>query len=164
MMPALTLGTDMARPSRTGGKKSETKSRNASTTQGRRIPPTVPRAKRRPASDPSKDLKEARAQQAATAEILKVIASSPHDVQPVFDVIVERAVQLCGARMGRVYRYDGNLIHLVGGHGLSDPGRYSAQRPFPRPASDDTIVGRVILSRTPAILADLDTDDTVPPL
>ena len=85
------------------------------------------RGKRRPTSGPSKDLKEAREQQAATAEILKVIASSPHDVQPVFDVIVERAVQLCGARMGRVYRYDGNLIHLVGGHGLSDPGRDSAR-------------------------------------
>src|SRR5207248_10438500 len=100
--------------------------------------------------------------QTATADILKVIASSPSDVQPVFDVIVERAVQLCGARMGRVYRYDGNLIHMVGGHGLSEPGREGAQRPFPRPASDDTIVGRVMLSRRPNILADLNADDTVP--
>src|SRR5882757_4675026 len=107
---------------------------------------------------------ESIAQQAATAEILKVIASSPSDVEPVFDVIVERAVRLCGARMGRVYRYDGKLIHLVGGHGLSEPGRDSANRTFPRPASEDTIVGRVMLSRRPNILADLNEDETVPPL
>jgi GAF domain-containing protein len=109
-------------------------------------------------------LRAAEDRQAATAEILKVIASSPSDVQPVFDVIVERAVQLCGARMGRVYRYDGELIQMVGGYGLTAPGHDSARRPFPRPASDDTIVGRVMLSRKPNKLADLNEDNTVPPL
>ena len=160
----------MTRPSRTGGKTRKARGRNASPAKGRkttktkrRIAPAATRVKRS-ASGPIKDLKQAREQQAATAEILKVIASSPSDVQPVFDVIVERAVQLCGARMGRVYRYDGNLIHLVGGHGLSVPGREGAQRPFPRPAADDTIVGRVMLSRRPNILADLNEDETVPPL
>ena len=69
------------------------------------------------------ETREALERQTATSDILKVIASSPSDVQPVFDVIVERAVRLCGARMGRVYRYDGELIHMVGGHGLSVPGR-----------------------------------------
>ena len=107
---------------------------------------------------------EALERQTATSDILKVIASSPSDVQPVFDVIVERAVRLCGARMGRVYRYDGDLIHLVGGHGLIVPGREGAERPFPRPASDDTIVGRVMLARRPNILADLNEDNSVPEL
>src|SRR4029077_17504472 len=107
---------------------------------------------------------EALERQTATPDILKVIASSPSDVQPVFDVIVERAVRLCGARMGRIYRYDGSLIHMVGGHGLSVPGRDQAQQPFPRPAADDTIVGRVMLSRRLNTLADLNEDETVPPL
>jgi two-component system NtrC family sensor kinase len=110
------------------------------------------------------ETREALERQTATAEILKVIASSPSDVQPVFDVIVERAVRLCGARMGRVYRYDGKLIHMVCGHGLSVPGRNTVRQPFPRPAADDTIVGRVILSCRPNILADLNDDETVPPL
>jgi two-component system NtrC family sensor kinase len=110
------------------------------------------------------ELRAARDRQAATSDILRVISQSPTDVQPVFDVIVERAVRLCGARMGRVYRYDGSLIHLVGGHGLSVPGRDKAQQPFPRPAAEDTIVGRVILSRRPNIVADLSDDETVPPL
>src|SRR6202043_1739704 len=64
------------------------------------------------------ETREALERQTATAEILKVIASSPNDVQPVFDVLVERAVRLCGGRMGRVYRYDEGIIHLVAGHGL----------------------------------------------
>src|SRR5258708_28032827 len=110
------------------------------------------------------ETKEALERQTATSDILKVIASSPSDVQPVFDVIVERAVRLCGARIGRVYRYDGDLIHLVVGHGLSAPEREGAQRPFPPPASDDTIVGGGMLSRRPNTLADLNEDDTVPPL
>jgi two-component system, NtrC family, sensor kinase len=110
------------------------------------------------------ETREALERQTATAEILKVIASSPNDVQPVFDVIVERAVRLCGARMGRVYRYDGNLIQMVGGHGLSVPASDTVKQPFPRPAADDTLVGRVMLSRRPNILADLNEDETVPPL
>ena len=90
----------MARPSRTGGKTSEAKARNASPAKGRkttktkrRIAPAATRVKRRSVSGPSKDLKEAREQQAATAEILKVIASSPYDVQPVFEAIVDQRRQ-----------------------------------------------------------------------
>src|SRR5882762_3464932 len=74
---------------------------------------------------------ESIAQQAATAEILKVIASSPSDVQPVFDVIVETAVRLCGARMGRVYRFDASMIHMVASHGLSAHGLGQVQQIFP---------------------------------
>jgi two-component system NtrC family sensor kinase len=107
---------------------------------------------------------EALDRQTATAEILKVIASSPSDVQPVFDVIVERAVRLCGGRMGRVYRYDDGVIQMVAGHGLSVPGRDKVQQVFPRPATDDTIVGQVMLSRRPYILADIKSDESVPAL
>src|SRR5207253_906194 len=87
------------------------------------------------------ETKEALERQTATADILKVIASSPSDVQPVFDVIVERAVRLCGGRMGRVYRYDDGVIEMVAGHGLSVSGLGKVQQVFPRPATDDTIVG-----------------------
>ncbi|HEY2211084.1 MAG TPA: GAF domain-containing protein [Bradyrhizobium sp.] len=110
------------------------------------------------------ETREALERQTATAEILKVIASSPSDAQPVFDVIVERAVRLCGGRMGRVYRYDGGVIQMVAGHGLSAPGLGKVQQVFPRPATDDTIVGQVMLSRRPYILPDIKEDETVPAL
>src|SRR5216683_1253653 len=103
-------------------------------------------------------------QQTATSEILRVISSSPTDVQPVFDVIVERAVRLCGARFGCVYRYDGDVIHMVAGYGLSTVGLGEVKRVFPRPASDDTIAGRVILTRQPALIRDIEQEEGVPAL
>ena len=110
------------------------------------------------------ETKEALEQQTATSEILRVISSSPTDVQPVFDVIVERAVRLCGARFGRVYRYDGSMIHMVAGYGLGATGLGVVQQVFPRPASDDTIVGRVILTRQPALIPDIQREERVPAL
>jgi signal transduction histidine kinase/putative methionine-R-sulfoxide reductase with GAF domain len=110
------------------------------------------------------DTKEALEQQTATGEILKVIAGSPTEVQPVFDVIVERAVRLCGARFGRVYRYDGSIIQMVASHGLSAKGLGTVQSVFPRPASDDTVVGRVILAKRPCFIDDVERDKTVPEL
>ena len=110
------------------------------------------------------ETKEALERQTATAEILKVIAGSPTEVQPVFDVIVESAVRLCGARFGRVYRYDGSVIQMVAGHGLSTSGLAQVQRVFPRTATDDTIVGRVILTRRPFYVRDIEREGTVPAL
>jgi len=110
------------------------------------------------------ETKEALEQQTATAEILRVIASSPNDVQPVFEVIVKNAVRLCGARFGRVYRYEGAVIHMVASHGLSTSGLAQVQRVFPRPAADDTIVGRVILSKSPYFVKDIELDEAVPAL
>lgn len=97
----LTPGADMARPSRTGGKTSAAKARNAGPAKGRKttktkphIAPAATRAKRHSISDPSKDL-QSREQQAATAE-MKVIATSPSDTTPVFEAIATNAKQLIG--------------------------------------------------------------------
>ena len=117
----------MARSSRTGGKKSKAKARNVSPAKGRkttkpRIAPAATRVKRRSVFDPSKDLKEAREQQAATAEILKVIASSPNDVQPVFEAIVASANRLIGGYTTAVFRFiDG--IRSSGSIHSDKPGR-----------------------------------------
>jgi two-component system, NtrC family, sensor kinase len=110
------------------------------------------------------ETREALERQTATADILKVIASSPSDVQPVFDVIVERAVRLCGGHMGRVYRYDGDVIRMAAGHGLSAPGLDKVQQVFPRPAADDTTAGLAIRSRRPYFVTDIQSDQSVPSL
>src|SRR5262249_6368288 len=54
---------------------------------------------------------EALDQQAATAEVLRVIRRSPADVQPVFDMIAESAAKLCAAQFCFVYQFDGQLLH-----------------------------------------------------
>jgi len=139
----LTLEADMARPSRTGGKASEAKARNASAAKGRKttttkrpIAPTATRVKRPSVSGPSKDLKEAREQQAATAEILKVIASSPSDVQPVFEAIVGSAKRLLGGHTSALYRIVDGMLHEGAFTPLNPEADEALRRSFPVPTSE----------------------------
>ena len=139
-MAFLTLGAEMARPSRTGGKTSGAKARDARSAEGRKtakpkrhIAPAATRVKRRSVSDPSKDLKEAREQQAATAEILKVIASSPDDVQPVFEAIVANADRLIGGFSTGVYRFVGGICHLEAFTPVNPAADEMMRARFPRP-------------------------------
>src|SRR5260370_13901984 len=64
-------------------------------------------------------LVEALEQQTATAEILRVISSSPTDVQPVFDTIVRSAVRLCAGLFSALYQFDGELLHQVAQHNFT---------------------------------------------
>ncbi len=59
------------------------------------------------------ELSESLEYQTATGDILRVISSSPTDVQPVFETIAANALRLCGARWSAVIRFDGHLMELV---------------------------------------------------
>src|SRR5262249_21782811 len=89
---------------------------------------------------------EAQEQQGATAEILRVISSSPGDLQRVFDTIVERAVRLCNARLGALLRFDGQMIHLAAHAQQADAESVQAlQTMYPRPANTTSVSGRALL-------------------
>ncbi len=75
----------------------------------------------------TRELTETLEQQTATAEILRVMSSSPTDAQPVFDAIAQSSVTLSEGTFSGVMRYEGGLFHLVAREGVPD----DVERLFP---------------------------------
>ncbi len=103
-------------------------------------------------------LTEVLEQQAATSAILRIISRSPTDVQPVFDMIADNAQQVCAGQFCAVFRFDGELIHLAGHHGLSPDGAVAYERGFPLRPGRDSAIGRAILDRALAHIPDVQAD------
>jgi signal transduction histidine kinase len=101
---------------------------------------------------------EALEQQTATSEILKVISSSPTNVQPVFDAIVTSAVQLCRARIGAVFQFDGQMLHFVAHHNFTPVQLATLRSRHPRPPQRDAVSGRAILNQAVVQIEDVMVD------
>src|SRR5262245_34253228 len=95
----------------------------------------------------NQDLSEALEQQTATGEILRVISSSPTNIQPVFETIATRAKQLCDARECAVFRFDGELIHLVAQADTGAAWANALRSAFPRPPGRGSMTARAIQTR-----------------
>ena len=96
------------------------------------------------------------ARQTATADILKVIASSPSDVQPVFDAIAQSARRVVGAHSATVTRFVGDQIHLAAFTTTSEVGREVLMSMFPQSFSSPTVSGQV--ARTGKVVMYADTE------
>src|SRR5262249_19626053 len=104
------------------------------------------------------DLTEALEQQTATGDILRVIGSSPTDVQPVFETIAARAKRLCDARECAVFTFDGELIHLVA-HGETGADWADALRTaYPRWPGRGMVTARAIQTGTLVHVPDVQAD------
>ena len=95
----------------------------------------------------NRDLTQSLEQQTATSEILRVISSSPTDLQPVAQAIAESAHRLCDSHYVAVFRFDGELIHWVASHGATLDQQDTLRGYWPQPPNHNTLVGRAILSR-----------------
>jgi GAF domain-containing protein len=72
------------------------------------------------------ELRESLQEQTATSEVLQVISSSPGDVQPAFDTMLEKAVHICDAKFGNIYRWSSSALHLTASH--NTPPGYAEHR------------------------------------
>ena len=106
----------------------------------------------------NRELAEALEQQTATSEILRVIARSASDVQPVFDTIAAAARRLCQARSANVLRLEAEELRLVA-TAVDDARAEAALRTiWPRAVGRDTAAGRAVLTRQVAAVVDVLAD------
>jgi C4-dicarboxylate-specific signal transduction histidine kinase len=107
----------------------------------------------RTASEPQDRVTELIEQQAAISEVLRAIANSPHDLQPVFDAILDSATRLCRADMGSLRLFEESGLRLVAVRG--DPFVVSQARSSFPVLDKESFLGRLATSRSPTHIPDL---------
>ncbi|MBR0786501.1 ATP-binding protein [Bradyrhizobium iriomotense] len=100
------------------------------------------------------ELRESLEQQTATSEVLEVISSSPGELEPVFQKMLENATRVCGANFGTMNLWDGEKFNIVTDYNI--PSEFSAFRKrtpiFPHPG---TTLAAIIATHQPAQISDL---------
>src|SRR5262245_60486700 len=105
------------------------------------------------------ELRESLQQQTATAEVLQVISSSPGELEPVFQAMLENATRICEAKFGNLLLYDGNRFRVAAMHG-APPGwaELRAREPVVHPGPKNPL-GRVAITKQLQHSADIRTEE-----
>src|SRR6266480_1745311 len=99
------------------------------------------------------DLSEALERQTATSDVLRVISSSPGDLQPVFEAILANATRICGAKFGTLYLYDGDAFHAAAFHN-APPAFIEQRKRAPVRPGPDTSLGQAARTKQVAHILD----------
>ena len=103
----------------------------------------------------TRELSESLEQQTATSEVLKVISSSPGELEPVFRAMLESAVHICGAKFGLLWLREGDIVRSVASYGAPEAyAAYLREEPVFRPRPE-TGLGQLLRTKQPYQLADL---------
>jgi GAF domain-containing protein len=110
------------------------------------------------------DLTESLEQQTATSDVLKVISSSPGELQPVFSAMLENAVRICGASFGTMLLFEGDQLRRVAVHNAPPAyAQYHAQNPVV-PATVSPVISRIRNTKRTVHTVDLLTEHRDEPL
>ena len=100
------------------------------------------------------ELRESLQQQTATADVLRVISSSPGELEPVFQTMLEKATRICEAKFGVLYRYDGEAFHADALLNVP-PAFAELLRRGPRIPTADSSIGRVARTKQTVHITDI---------
>ena len=151
------------------GSEMRQRGRSEQPAKGRRVNRPKARTKARTIAAPSiadlqkqvriltRELKDARQQQTATADVLQVINSSHGDLAPVFEAMLDKALGLCGAAFGALWTYDGERMHAAANRGMP-PAMAEFLTRSPHPVGRDNAHARLLQGEPMVHLADVADD------
>ena len=151
----------MRRPRKTIRKRPKTSSRNALASKSRHV---ASAASDRPSTHDlqeqldrrTRDLSEAEEQRTAISEVLRVISSSPDELGPVFNTMLENAVRICGAKFGVMYHYENGIYQPEALYGVpSEVAEYIAKRGAFKPHHPGAPLAELVRIKRPINISDI---------